>query len=145
MERWPSGVTMTRHLAVGEPSMAGGVVKAMPRDSRSRWKAAPNSSLRTLPMYDPVPPREARAAIVFPTDPPDISTALLIACCMTATRSASTSVMAPLGRPWAARKASSAWARTSTIALPMPTTSLRLLSLFMVSILSGFLYDRLNR
>src|ERR687898_913808 len=33
-------------------------------------------------------------------------------------------VIAPLTRPWAARKASSSWVSTSTRALPMPTTSM---------------------
>src|SRR5437899_7092239 len=42
---------------------------------------------------------------------------------MAAERSRSTSVIVPLARPWAATRASSTWASTSTMADPTVTTS----------------------
>src|SRR5688500_11332955 len=84
---------------------------------------SPSWSAATFPMYAVLPPSAAMPATVLPAEPPDAS----IPGPMTAYRrsavGASMRFIAPLGRLCSASSASSAWAMTSTIALPMAVTS----------------------
>ena len=75
MVRWPSSVISTWLRAVGAPSAALGSRTSTPSDFMSWLKMRPSWSSRTLPMYADVPPRLAKPATVFATEPPDISVA----------------------------------------------------------------------
>ena len=62
-------------------------------------------------------------ALVLATDPPESSRSAAMAALSDAARSASIKAMPPLAKLSDSRNASSTWASTSTIALPIPSTS----------------------
>ena len=111
------------HRPVGVPS-AGAPGRNCTPTARQSWpKTLPSSSSLTLPMYAADPPNEATPHIVLAAEPPLISIALPSASYRYSARSVSTSVIEPLTRSFRPMNASSAWAITSTSALPIPTTS----------------------
>src|SRR5688572_13448402 len=122
--RWASGVTNTRHRAVGSPSLAGGVSYSTPTERMSWVNTPPSWSSRTFPTKPAVPPNDATPATVLAAEPPEDSTAGPMAEYRRSACSASMSAIVPLTRSWRRRSASPAWAMTSTIALPTATTSI---------------------
>src|SRR5688500_4951420 len=74
-------------------------------------------------MYAVLPPSAAMPATVFPAEPPDASIPGPMTPYRRSAVGASMRFIAPFGRLCSASSASSAWAMTSTIALPMAVTS----------------------
>ena len=91
---------------------------------RSWAKSRPVSSSLTLPMKPALTPKEATPAAVFAPDPPETIVAGPMAPKSSSARASSMSCIAPLWTFCAARKASSVFASTSTMALPRVSTSI---------------------
>src|SRR3954468_15230342 len=126
MVRCASGVTTMMHLPVGVSSAGAPGRKETPTARQSWPKTRPRSSSLTLPMYAAVPPNEAIPDIVLAAAPPLISMAPPSAWYRYSARSVSIRVIDPFTKSCLTMKSSSAWAMTSTNALPIPTTSYRM-------------------
>jgi hypothetical protein len=123
MVRWASAVTLIRLWAVAGPSASDGVVKSQPMAFMSWRNTLPSWSSATLPMKATLPPKLATPAAVLAAEPPEASMPAAITSYRLAARAGSIRAIEPFTRPSRSRKASSHWAMTSTMALPMAATS----------------------
>ena len=121
--RSASGVTSTIERAVGTSTDAEPEWKSAPISAIPLVKIPPKSSGETLPMKATSPPRLAIPAIVFAPEPPLVWTAPGSDEVSSSALSVSMSAIEPFVMPWLPRNSSGTIAITSTIALPMPTTS----------------------
>ena len=110
-------------LPVDGPCVNGLVKKSIPAAPMSRLKACPNSSSCTFPIKAQAEPSEAIPAMVLAADPPDTSRSGIISWYIFPAESASNSTIPPFGKFLSLKNLSPTLAMTSTMALPMPTTS----------------------
>ena len=121
--RSASGVTRIRQRAVGGPSVAASTSNSTPEARMSWANTSPSWSALTLPTNPAVPPKLATPTAVLAAEPPEVSMPAPMAPYSRSASSVSTRRIVPLASPSCSRKASSAVAITSTMALPTATTS----------------------
>ena len=125
MVRWASGVTKHQAARGGRALGRGRRVEGDAERADVMGEDAAQLVVADLADEGAPPPSAATPAMVLAAEPPeDLDRLAHRVVERLRPRPASIRVMAPLARPFSRRKPSSAWAITSTMALPMPSTSI---------------------